>query len=188
MGLGNPGERYRLTRHNLGFWVVEGLSLRWGLPLSARLGGGLLGLGRAQGEKVGLFTPLTYMNLSGDAVRRALFHLGLAVSDLLVIHDDLDLEPGRLRMRPGGGSGGHRGVESVILALGSEEFPRLRLGIGRPPAGMDPADYVLCHMDEEEVRFFRSVVDKAVEGCSVLLERGLDVAMGWVNSTNVSAG
>jgi len=188
VGLGNPGERYRLTRHNLGFWVVEGLSLRWNIPLSRHLGGGMLGLGRVEGERVGLFVPLTYMNLSGHAVQQAVTHLGLVPADLLVIHDDLDLEAGRLRMRPGGGSGGHRGVESVIWALASEDFPRLRLGIGRPPAGVDPAEYVLSPMTEEEVRFFRSVVERAMDGCAMLLARGLDVAMGWVNSGNASPG
>lgn len=188
MGLGNPGERYRLTRHNLGFWVVEGLSRRWGIPLDRRLGRGLLGLGSAEGERVGLFEPLTYVNCSGEAVGRVVAHLGLTPRDLLVIHDDLDLEAGRLRMRPGGGSGGHRGVESIMAALGTADFPRLRLGIGRPPEGMDPADYVLNPMDEEEVRFFRSVVDRAAEGCALLLSRGLDIAMGWVNSGHGPSG
>ncbi|MDI6893932.1 MAG: aminoacyl-tRNA hydrolase [Bacillota bacterium] len=188
MGLGNSGERYRLTRHNLGAWVVEGLSRRWDIPLSRRVGGGLIGLGRVGAQKVGLFFPLTFMNLSGAAVGQAVTRLGLVPADLLLIHDDLDLEAGRLRMRPAGGSGGHRGVESVILALGTEDIPRLRVGIGRPPADMDPADFVLAPMSEEEVEFYRIVVEKAVEGCALLLERGLDVAMGWVNSADASAG
>lgn len=188
MGLGNPGERYRLTRHNLGFWVVEELSRRWGIPLSRRLGGGLLGLGRPGGKRVGLFLPLTYMNLSGSAVQKAVAHLALSPGDLLVIHDDLDLEAGRLRMRPGGSSAGHRGVESIIAALGTEAFPRLRIGIGRPPEGVDPAEYVLMPMDEEEVRSFRPVVERAADGCAMLLDRDLDATMGWVNSAYAPPG
>lgn len=188
MGLGNPGERYRLTRHNLGVWVVEALSRRWGIPLSQRLGGGMIGLGRVGEYRVGLFVPLTFMNSSGGAVREATTRLGLVPADLLLIHDDLDLQAGRLRMRPGGGSGGHRGVESVILALGTEDIPRLRVGIGRPPAGVDPADFVLAPMSEEEVDFYRSAVERAVQGCALLLERGLDVAMGWVNAANAPPG
>jgi len=145
-------------------------------------------LGCVGDYRVGLFVPLTFMNLSGGAVREAATRLGLAPADLLLIHDDLDLEPGRLRMRPGGGSGGHRGVESVILALGTEDIPRLRVGIGRPPAGVDPADFVLAPMSEEEVGFYRSAVERAVQGCALLLERGLDVAMGWVNAANAPPG
>ena len=138
--------------------------------------------------RVGLFVPLTFMNSSGGAVREAATRLGLVPADLLLIHDDLDLQAGRLRMRPGGGSGGHRGVESVILALGTEDIPRLRVGIGRPPAGVDPADFVLAPMSEEEVDFYRSAVERAVQGCALLLERGLDVAMGWVNAANAPPG
>lgn len=188
MGLGNPGERYRLTRHNLGFWVVEELSRRWDIPLSRRLGRGMLGLGRPAGHRVGLFLPLTYMNLSGSAVGQAVSRLGLSPADLLVIHDDLDLEAGRLRMRPGGSSAGHRGVESIIVALGTEDFPRLRIGIGRPPEGVDPAEYVLWPMDEEEVKLFRPVVAWAADSCAMLLERDLDATMGWVNSAHAPPG
>lgn len=188
MGLGNPGERYRLTRHNLGFWVVEELSRRWGIPLRCRVAGGLLGLGRVRESGAGLFLPLTYMNLSGGAVHGVMTRLGLSPADLLVIHDDLDLEVGRLRMRPGGSSAGHRGVESVIEALGTEAFPRLRIGIGRPPEGVDPADFVLTPMDEEEVKVFLPVVQRAADGCALLLERDLDAAMGWVNSPYAPPG
>lgn len=182
MGLGNPGEEYRRTRHNLGFWVIQGLARLWGIPLLRQLGGGKLGVGQAEGVPVGLFLPLQYMNLSGPPVRQALEALRLSPAEMLLIHDDLDLEPGRLRMRPGGSSGGHRGVASVIAALGTEDFPRLRLGIGRPPPGVDPAEYVLAPLTEEEEVFYRSVVDSAIWGCRALLRAGLDVAMGWVNS------
>jgi len=173
--------QYRLSRHNLGFWVAEALARAWRMPTFRRVAGGRLALGRVNGELAGVFMPLTYMNLSGTAVRKVTRLLGLEGTRLLVIYDDLDLPPGRLRLRPRGSAGGHRGMESIIMALGTEDIPRLRVGIGRPPQGVDPADYVLWPMGEDEQALFRPVVARAVACATVLVKGGLERAMNTVN-------
>ncbi|MDQ7794400.1 MAG: aminoacyl-tRNA hydrolase [bacterium] len=138
MGLGNPGRIYRNTWHNAGFQVVDRLLAEY--PFAAGSG---LRLGRIHHEAVALLKPRSFMNSSGEPVRRSLGRLGLGPGDLLLVHDDLDLPLGRLRFRQAGGAGGHRGVASVIAALGTDRFSRLKLGIGRPSDNLEPRQFVL---------------------------------------------
>jgi peptidyl-tRNA hydrolase, PTH1 family len=144
VGLGNPGKKYELTRHNVGFWAVDELSDQWGIPFQKEKWGSLVAEGVVHGEKVILLKPLTYMNLSGEAVGSAIRFLKLPVEDLLVLFDDMDIPLGQVRLRLKGSSGGHNGIKSIIQHLGSEQFKRIKIGIGRPPTYMSVTDYVLA--------------------------------------------
>ncbi len=179
VGLGNPGPRYFYTRHNLGWLVVATLAEREGLRF--REVPEFKGLFVEWPERAALLLPLTYMNLSGEAVAPAIKNLALSPERLLVLYDDLDLPLGRLKISPKGSSGGHRGVASVIAALGTEDFPRLRLGIGRPPAGVPVKDYVLSEFLPEERPVVERVVAKAVEAVKTVIEVGLPQAMTLYN-------
>jgi PTH1 family peptidyl-tRNA hydrolase len=183
VGLGNPGARYRGSRHNIGAVVVEAFARSSGFAAFTARFGGRYAAGRSAGQRVAVLLPETFMNRSGEAVGAALADPGLewAPSDLLVVADDLDLPLGRLRLRPAGSSGGQRGLESVIEALGHSDFSRLRFGIGRPPHGHDPVAYVLEDFAPDE----RERVDEAVQRASSAVEsviaEGVDVAMGRFN-------
>lgn len=181
VGLGNPGLDYLNTRHNAGFAVVDLLANRLKIKVDEWRYESFLGRGRIAGEAVVLQKPQTYMNLSGRAVRQALQGLGAGSGDLLVIHDDLDLPLGRLRMRLRGGPGGHNGIKSIISALETEEFTRLRFGIGRPPAGGTAADYVLEEFSPAEQELFDLITDKAGEAVRVVLTEGVAAAMNRFN-------
>jgi PTH1 family peptidyl-tRNA hydrolase len=180
LGLGNPGPRYAQTRHNAGFRVVEkiaGTSDKWikhrGLASICTV--------EIEGLMILLVRPLTFMNLSGKAIQPLLRQLGLQPQDLLVIHDDLDLPSGSIRLRPGGGSGGHKGVQSIIDHLGSRDFARLRIGIGRPAEGADPVDYVLEPFPWEERPFFEDVWMLAGDAARCWASHGIQTAMNKYN-------
>ncbi len=179
VGLGNPGPRYLRTRHNFGWLAVAALAesekLRW------REVSKFKGLFAEWSGKAALLLPLTYMNLSGEAVAPTLETLALSPERLLVLYDDLDLPLGRLKLAPKGGSGGHRGVASIIGALGTEDFPRLRLGIGRPLAGIAVRDYVLSEFTLEERPVVEKVLEVAVEAVRTVIEAGLPKAMTLYN-------
>lgn len=181
VGLGNPEPRYLPTRHNVGWRILHRLAARHGIALEASRYAGRFGRGRVGGEEVGLLEPHTFMNRSGEAVELALEHLDLDERSLLVLSDDLDLPFGTLRLRPSGGAGGHRGLADVIDAVGSGEFPRLRFGIGRPPAGEDPIDWVLAPFDAEEEEALPARVDEAVDALETLLADGVTQAMNRFN-------
>ena len=183
VGLGNPGPEYRKTRHNLGFWVVDLLAERWTTPLSRKAFFSLVGEAQWRGEKILLLEPQTYMNRSGEAVAtvRNFYHLDLA--DLVIVHDDLDLPSGQLRIkRGGGGAGGNRGVASIIETLGSKEFIRVKIGIGRPPGRRDPAHFVLQPFTPQEEAFILPAVDRAVYAIETILSEGVDKAMALFHS------
>ena len=181
VGLGNPGPEYEETRHNAGFEVVAELARRHGGRWNRRLGvPGEVARVHLAGEVI-LLRPLTYMNASGDAVRPLVRRLGLAPADVVVVFDDMDLPPGRLRIRPGGSSGGHRGVASVVAALGTEAFPRVRVGIGRPPEGVDPVDYVLSRIPGGERAAWQAALARAADAVEVLATEGLAMAMQRFN-------
>lgn len=182
IGLGNPGPEYRKTRHNVGFWVVDRLAERWGARLSRRAFLSVVGDVAWQGEKILLVRPQTYMNRSGEAVVRVRDFYHLTLSDLVVIHDDLDLPLGRIRIkRGGGGTGGNRGIASLIAALGSKDFVRVKLGIGRPPGRQDPADFVLQPFTPLEEAFILPAVDQAVEAVETVVSDGVEKAMAHFN-------
>ncbi len=181
LGLGNPGRKYERTRHNLGFLVVDLVASENRIAVTKRKYHSLIGDWQTDGEKVLLVKPQTYMNRCGGAVRNLLRYLPVAVKDLVVIHDDLDLPFGRIRIRQKGGPGGHRGVLSILETLGEEGFSRVRVGIGRPPVGGDPTDYVLEPFSPEERTRLEEVVSRAADAVECLLEEGPQRAMEKFN-------
>lgn len=187
VGLANPGRRYRGTRHNIGQAVVEHLAGRLGVPLSDE-GWVREARSRVAGKTVILAVPVTYMNVSGQAVRELLRRHRGRPEDLLVIHDDMDLPLGRVRLRPGGGAGGHNGVRSLIEELGTDRFPRLRVGIGRPPEGVDPVEFVLTRFRDEERPVVDEVIGRAAEAALAVASRGLEAAMNRFNQRPAPAG
>jgi PTH1 family peptidyl-tRNA hydrolase len=177
LGLGNPGKKYERSRHNLGFWVVDRIASENRISVQKKKYDSLIGEWDAGWEKVLLVKPQTYMNCSGTAAKRLFRYLPITVNDLVVIYDDLDLSFGRIRIRPSGGAGGHRGVESIVKALGEEGFFRVRIGIGRPPAGIDPSDFVLTAFSVEEKAQIEHVIFKAAAAVRCLLKEGSQQAM-----------
>lgn len=184
VGLGNPGRRYRGTRHNVGFRVVDRFASRAGVPLDRERFDGLFGRGRFGGVDVGLLEPRTFMNDSGRAVVAALRSLpvGEISSDLLIVHDDVDLPLGRLRLRARGSDGGHLGLRDVIARTGTEELPRLRVGIGRPPGSRDTVSHVLQRFSEAESELLDRATERACQAVEVFLAEGIVPAMDRFNA------
>lgn len=181
VGLGNPGREYKNNRHNIGFLFLDLLASRQGLDFSRQQNQALVVSGQAAGQKVVLAKPQTFMNESGVAVAQLVRFFKIPLENMLVIFDDLDLPLGVLRFRPMGGSGGHKGIKSIIEKLGTQNFPRLRLGIGRPPGKMDPADYVLQPFASSEELLLAKVLDEAVQGVNSFLTEGISMAMSRHN-------
>jgi len=181
LGLGNPGKRYERTRHNLGFLVLDRIASNHGIPITGKKHQSLIGEWQVEGERVLLVKPQTYMNRAGDAVKALFRYFPLSTTDLVVIHDDLDLPLGRMRIRPRGGAGGHRGVLSIIEALGEEDFFRVRIGIGRPTVGREPTDYVLEPFSPDEASRLEPIVSTAADGVESLLREGPVKAMEKFN-------
>jgi PTH1 family peptidyl-tRNA hydrolase len=181
LGLGNPGPRYLLTRHNVGFRVVDKLSACLKTPLYQTRYQAFYGKGQVDGRQVVLAKPLTYMNNSGLAAAALCRAFGVEPDRLLAVYDDLDLPPGTIRLRPRGGSGGHNGLKSLIYHLGTEEFPRLRVGIGRPDMG-DAADYVLEEFLPEEAGLLEEVLGLAADAALLFVREGTVAAMNRYNS------
>ncbi|MBX3328973.1 MAG: aminoacyl-tRNA hydrolase [Nitrospira sp.] len=180
VGLGNPGKAYAQTRHNVGMWVIERAAARWSIRLSLR-GTAQRGSGRLGGELVELAGLLDWMNISGPPLKGLLRKFDLTTNELIIVHDDLDLEPGRLRIKLAGGHGGHNGIKSVIDALGTPQFVRLKIGIGRPAPGQDSADYVLEPVTKDEMAVFEPCLERAVDALECLVHRGAEVAMNQFN-------
>jgi len=181
VGLGNPGPAYRHTRHNFGFLAIDELSDALNIQVRRLKFKAMLGEGRFGDSKVVLVKPMTFMNESGRAVAPLMHFYKLPLSNLLVIHDDLDLPLGTLRLRPSGGTSGQRGMASIITQLGTQEFPRMRLGIGRPPGQMDPVDYVLKDFLPSEQDLLKIVLQTAVEACQTFITEGLTKTMNKYN-------
>jgi len=176
-GLGNPGVRYEWTRHNVGFQALDRLAELKRIVIATRRFKSIYGRGRIDSQPVLLVKPQTFMNLSGEAVKRVVDFFGTSAEDLIVVHDDLDLPLGKLRFKQKGGDGGHQGIRSITEALGSNMFLRLKVGIGRPPEGMDPADYVLQTLNKSERVDFDHVASWVAESLMVLLLEGLPRAI-----------
>ncbi len=181
VGLGNPGEEYRATRHNIGFWVVEALAGELDLNWSEKICRSRISRGRVFGQQIILAKPHTFMNRSGSACLCLQSKTMVDPQDFLIIYDDLDLEPGQMRLRKQGSSGGHRGMESIINALGTREIPRLRMGIGRSQGREEPREFVLKPLDKTEQEEQKGHAEKAVQGLLVLLKEGFDQAMAFIN-------
>jgi PTH1 family peptidyl-tRNA hydrolase len=181
IGLGNPGRQYGRNRHNVGFMLIDRLAVRLdakGMRLQSKA---LISTATYLGSKVLLAKPQTYMNLSGDAVQSLAHFYRLPLENLLVAHDDLDLPFGTLRLRPGGGHGGQKGVASAIERLGSRDFARLRIGIGHPPGRTDPADYVLQDFAAADRDQLAAILDRSSEAVLTFITDGLDAAMNRFN-------
>ena len=185
VGLGNPGSAYARHRHNVGFQCVDLLAAAHGLRFDKAKNKALLSVGQNDGQRVILLKPMTFMNAVGPAVVATAHFYKVMPTDMLVIFDDLDLPQGRLRLRPEGGSGGHNGMKSIIQQLGTPAFPRLRIGIGRPPGRMDPADYVLQEFSAAEEEMMEPARQRASEATLYWLRTGIADAM---NAFNVSPG
>jgi PTH1 family peptidyl-tRNA hydrolase len=182
VGLGNPGKEYAQHRHNIGFQVVEALARAHGLAFARQKGAkAQVAEGRIDGRPVLLAKPQTFMNASGQAVGRLRRRAEIPLEKILVVYDDLDLDLGRLRLRPEGGSGGHKGIRSIIQVLGSQSFPRLRVGIDRPPGRMDPADYVLHPFHRAQKPLVDAAVARAVAAIECWLAEGMVAAMDEFN-------
>jgi PTH1 family peptidyl-tRNA hydrolase len=182
VGLGNPGAEYAGHRHNVGFQVVDALAQTHGLAFYRRRDArARVAEGRIGDRPVLLAKPQAFMNLSGRSVGRLSRGRRIPPERILVIYDDLDLPLGRLRLRPQGGSGGHKGMRSIIEVLGTGAFPRLRVGIDRPPGQMDPAEYVLQPFDREQQSLLASVMQRAVAAAECWLSEGIVVAMDQFN-------
>lgn len=181
VGLGNPGAKYRGTRHNVGFEVLAELAKRHGGSASTSKHDAELAEVFLGGEKVLLVAPQTYMNLSGKSVWPLVDFYKLPLEDLLVVCDDLNLDVGRLRLRASGSAGGQKGLQNIIQVLGSEEFARLRIGIGRPPGRMDSADYVLARFLSEERETIEHAILDAADGVEIWVNDGCERAMNKVN-------
>ena len=183
-GLGNPGLKYSQTRHNVGFMAVDklaelwGISSRWKTRKNYELAEYRLS---SINETVILLKPQTFMNLSGEAVADILNWYKITPLDLLVIHDDLDLPPGKLRLRAKGSSGGHRGIESIIGELGTDVFCRVKIGVDRPPDGWEVSDYVLSGFTREEIPLLKDALQRASEAALCILEKGIAEAMNRFN-------
>lgn len=181
VGLGNPGREYKANRHNVGFQIVDHLAARHGLAFTRQQHNAFIATGEIRGRAVILAKPQSYMNESGGPVGALFRFYKIELDHLLIIFDDLDLPIGTLRLRRSGGSGGHKGMKSIIARLGSENFPRLRVGIGRPPARMDPADYVLQDFDDSQLPIIQAVYERAADAIEAWLVEGIELAMGRYN-------
>jgi len=181
VGIGNPGPEYARTRHNIGFRVVDLLAKQLGVKREEARFKGVFAAAKLDGLTVGLLKPLTYVNLSGQSVREAVNRLNLATEQILVVLDDAQLPLGKLRLRAKGSSGGHKGLQSIIEALQTENIPRLRIGIGSPPEGVDMATYVLSPFEPEEEAIIAETVEIAAEAAKVWAKDGIEIAMQRFN-------
>lgn len=181
-GLGNPGKEYGNTRHNVGYEVIDALAEKYNISVLELKHKALLGKGYIEGQKVILMKPLTYMNLSGESLRMAVdYYKADAEQDLIVISDDVSLPPGQLRVRKKGSAGGHNGLKNIIKMLGTENFRRIRLGVGEKPKAYDLADWVLGHFNKEERAAMDEAVGKAVQAVGLTVTEGPDAAMNVFN-------
>ena len=183
VGLGNPEKKYEGTRHNIGFAVIDALADKYNISIKDKKHKALCGTGVIEGVKVMLVKPLTYMNLSGDSVADVMnFYKLDPEEDMLVVYDDISLAPGNIRVRKKGSAGGHNGIKSIIARCGTQNFMRVRVGVGEKPEGWDLADHVLGYFSDEDSRLVREAVDDAI-GAIVMMSRGdVDQAMNNYNA------
>jgi peptidyl-tRNA hydrolase, PTH1 family len=190
VGLGNPEPKYNQTRHNIGFEAVDALAKTWQISWSEnRRFQAFMGEGRgANGDKVRLLKPLTYMNRSGQAIRSATDWYKLPPESTLIIYDDMDLSVGRLRLRLSGSAGGHNGMKSAIAHLGTQNFPRLRIGIGKSRADKDSVSHVLGKFSPEETQMMSEVLQLVVDAVELALKQGVEKAMSLYNNRTIELG
>ena len=181
VGLGNPGLEYAATRHNVGFVCADVLATRAGIQFNQRRARSQVAIGELVGTRVVLAKPLTYMNLCGEAVRRLLQEFGVPLRDMLVVYDDVDLPLGKIRLRGFGSPGTHNGMRNIVQVLGTEQFARLRIGVGQPPEHVDVRDYVLSPFQPAERDMAREAIERAAQAVVSLIERGWTKTMTEYN-------
>jgi PTH1 family peptidyl-tRNA hydrolase len=179
-GLGNPGRRYCRTRHNIGFMVLEEFAYRYKIDFVDKKGAYRLGRGFLEGHNILLIEPLLYMNMSGPVIKKIIARFSIQPEHLLVIHDDLDMEIGKLKIKKTGSSGGHKGIESIIQCIGSRDFIRLKVGIGRED-GVSAEDHVLSKFKRHELAVIKDSIKKAADAVYCIVTEGLDKAMNKFN-------
>ncbi len=180
VGLGNPGKKYDVTRHNIGFEVIDNLARLYNVKVNKIKFKALIGETIVDNEKVLLVKPQTYMNLSGESVRQLMDYYKIPIQNLIIIYDDIDIEAGKIRIRKKGSAGSHNGMRNIVYMLSSDEFPRVRLGVGRNE-GMDLAAYVLKKLTKEEIEIFTPSVKSATEAIDSIIREGIDKAMNKYN-------
>lgn len=183
VGLGNPGREYEMTRHNIGFAVIDYIADKHDIKVNKLKFKALYGEGNIAGEKVFAVKPQTYMNLSGESVREFCAFYKIPPENVLVIFDDISLEPGKIRLRKKGSAGGHNGIKSIIYQLQTDNFPRIKVGVGSPPhKDFDLADYVLGRFTKEEIPVLEDAIIRSSEATEAAIKSGMDFAMNRYNS------
>lgn len=187
-GLGNPTKEYDKTRHNVGFEVIDKLADRYDIDVSERKHRAFCGRGVIEGQKVLLVKPQTFMNLSGESLRSVLDYYKVLPEELIVIYDDISLPPGQLRIRLKGSAGGHNGIKNIIAHLGTQEFPRIKVGVGEKPPWMDLKDYVLSRFSKGEQELMDEAFQEAAQAVVMMLGEGADRAMNHFNTKKKEVG
>lgn len=183
-GLGNPTREYEKTRHNVGFETIDILADKAGTTVTEKKHKALYGKGYIGGQKVILAKPQTYMNLSGESIREIADFYKIEPENIIILCDDINLSEGQLRIRLKGSAGGHNGLKNIISHLGTQEFPRIRIGVGEKPRGMDLADYVLGRFPKEQQAVMEEAYRDAAEAACMMIEDGADAAMNHYNRKN----
>ena len=181
IGLGNPEEEYSKTRHNMGFNAINKIAEKYEIEMKQTKFNGIYGSGNIEGEKVMLIKPQTYMNLSGKCVKEFLDFYKIEKEKMIIIYDDMDVEPGKIKIRKQGSAGSHNGMKSIISEIQTQEFPRIRIGIGRPIHENDKINYVIGNIPEEEMEKLEEGIEKAKEATIDILAKGIDHAMNKFN-------
>ena len=184
-GLGNPGARYKETRHNIGYQVIDLLSCDFGVRLTGRGFQSINIRATYEGKEIILLCPMTFMNLSGKAIKECADHYDLKTENIMIIHDDLDLPLGRIKVVRNGGAGGHKGVLSVIDYLSSKQFPRVKIGIGRPRYGETPEDYVLAPFYNDDKGIMGRMISIAASACRKFILGGVESAISFISHQNI---
>jgi PTH1 family peptidyl-tRNA hydrolase len=183
VGLGNPGARYQGTRHNVGFHCVDKLGEAWGIRQSDKRAKAILGQGHRGGHPVVLAKPRTFVNNSGESIAYLMARFGVRPQDLVIVYDDMELAIGRLRIRPAGSDGGHNGIRSIISTIQTQNFPRIRIGIGPPAPGEDWVSHVLGRFSEDEAKVIADAEARVIGAINCILEESIDAAMNRFNRT-----
>ena len=182
VGLGPPGKKYENTRHNIGFIAIDYMAALFDIKVNKIKHKALLGEGKIEGERVMLVKPQTFMNLSGESVREIADYYKVPAENVIVIFDDVSLEPGSVRIRKKGSDGGHNGIKSIIYQLTSDSFPRIKLGVGAKPPGYDLADWVLARFSDDDIKIMSKSVETAAKAVAEIITKGADSAMNKYNS------
>lgn len=181
VGLGNPTKEYQATRHNIGWDAITRISDDYRIDLNKKGFKAIYGTGYIEGEKVIIAQPTTYMNLSGESVREFADYYQIPEEQIIILYDDISLEPGQLRIRAKGSAGGHNGIKSIIAHLGTQEFPRVKIGVGEKPEGWDLADYVLGRFPKEQEPVMREALKNASDAVRLMITNGMNAAMNQYN-------